>query len=87
MKCTKPDISFNRRYATVNLLRHLPGLKKAELSSLRRSLGSLISEAMPVGLSTSVTLAISLSAAAAITIWSATRRIPELDIMRLLRAE
>src|SRR5262245_11020774 len=52
-----------------------------------RSIGSLIPEAMPVGLTTSMLLAISLSLAAAITIWSATRRIPELDIVRLLRAE
>ena len=56
-------------------------------SAVGRSLGSLIPEAMPVGLATSMALAISLSAAAAITIWSATRRIPGLDIMRLLRAE
>jgi ABC-type antimicrobial peptide transport system permease subunit len=56
-------------------------------SAVGRSLGSLIPEAMPVGLATSMALAISLSAAAAITIWSATRRIPALDIMRLLRAE
>ena len=56
-------------------------------SAVGRSLRSLIPEAMPVGLATSMALAISLTAAAAITIWSATRRIPELDIMRLLRAE
>ena len=56
-------------------------------SAVGRSLSSLIPEAMPVGLATSMALAISLSAAAAVTIWSATRRIPELDIMRLLRAE
>ena len=56
-------------------------------SALGRSLGSLIPEAMPVGLATSMALAISLSGAAAIAIWSATHRIPELDIMRLLRAE
>jgi putative ABC transport system permease protein len=56
-------------------------------SAVGNSLGSLIPEAMPVGLATSMALAISLSAAAAITIWSATRRIPELDIMRMLRAE
>ena len=56
-------------------------------SAIGRSLGSLIPEAMPVGLVTSVALSISLNAAAAITIWSATRRIPELDIMRMLRAE
>jgi ABC-type antimicrobial peptide transport system permease subunit len=59
----------------------------AGASAVGRSLGSLIPEAMPVGLTTSMALAISLSAAAAITIWAATRRIPELDIMRLLRAE
>jgi hypothetical protein len=47
----------------------------------------LINEAKPVGLSTSMALAASLSAAAAITIWSATRRIPQLDIMHMLRAE
>jgi putative ABC transport system permease protein len=56
-------------------------------SAVGRSLGSLIPEAMPVGLATSMALAITLSAAAAITIWSATRRIAELDIVRLLRAE
>jgi putative ABC transport system permease protein len=56
-------------------------------SAVGRSLGSLIPEAMPIGLATSMALAISLTAAAAITIWSATRRIPGLDIMRLLRAE
>jgi putative ABC transport system permease protein len=56
-------------------------------SAVGRSLSSLIPEAMPVGWATSIALAISLSAAAAITIWSATRRIPGLDIMRLLRAE
>jgi hypothetical protein len=56
-------------------------------SVVGRSLGSLIPEAMPVGLITSMILAISLSAAAAFTIWSATRRIPELDIMRMLSAE
>jgi putative ABC transport system permease protein len=56
-------------------------------SAVGSSLGSLIPEAMPVGLATSMALAISLSAAAASTIWSATRRIPELDIMRMLRAE
>jgi putative ABC transport system permease protein len=51
------------------------------------SLASLIPEAKPVGLATSTALAISLGTAAAITIWSATRRIPELDIMRMLRVE
>jgi putative ABC transport system permease protein len=56
-------------------------------SAVGSSLGSLIPEAMPVGLATSMALAISLSAAAAVTIWSATRRIPELDIMRMLRTE
>jgi len=56
-------------------------------SAVGRSLGSLIPEAMPVGLGTSMVLSISLSAAAAFTIWSATRRIPEIDIMRMLRAE
>ena len=56
-------------------------------SAVGRSLGSLIPEAMPVGWATSMALAISLSAVAAITIWSATRRIPELDITRMLRAE
>jgi ABC-type antimicrobial peptide transport system permease subunit len=56
-------------------------------SAVGRSLGSLIPEATPVGLAMSMALAISLSAAAAITIWSATRRIPELEIMRLLRAQ
>jgi ABC-type antimicrobial peptide transport system permease subunit len=52
-----------------------------------RSLGSLIPEAMPVGLITSMALSISLSASAAFTIWSATRRVLELDIMRMLQAE
>ncbi len=52
-----------------------------------RSLGSLIPEAMPVGLATSTALSISLSAAAAFTIWFATRRIAEFDIMQMLRAE
>jgi hypothetical protein len=47
----------------------------------------LIPEAMPVGLVTSMALSISLSAAAAFTIWFATRRIAEFDIMRMLRAE
>jgi ABC-type antimicrobial peptide transport system permease subunit len=56
-------------------------------SAVGNSLGSLIPEAMPVGLATSMALAVSLCAAAVITIWSATRRIPELDIMRMLRAE
>jgi ABC-type antimicrobial peptide transport system permease subunit len=56
-------------------------------SAVGRSLGTLIPEAMPVGLVTSMSLSISLSAAAAFTIWSATRRIPGLDIMRLLQAE
>jgi len=56
-------------------------------SAVGRFLGSLIPEAMPVGLVTSMTLSISLSAAAAFTIWSATRRIPELDIMRMLSAD
>jgi putative ABC transport system permease protein len=56
-------------------------------SAVGRSLGSLIPEAMPVGLATSMALAISLSAAAAFTIWFATRRIAEFDIMRMLRAE
>jgi predicted permease len=56
-------------------------------SAVGRSLGSLIPEAKPVDLATSVALAGSLGAAAAITIWNATRRIPELDIMRMLRAE
>jgi ABC-type lipoprotein release transport system permease subunit len=50
-------------------------------SAVGRSLGSLIPEATPVGLATSMALAISLSAVAAITIWSATRRIPALDII------
>ena len=65
----------------------LPVLGVVGASAVGRSLGSLIPEAMPVGLATSMALAISLSAAAAITIWSATRRIPQLDIIRLLRAE
>jgi putative ABC transport system permease protein len=56
-------------------------------SAVGSSLGSLIPEARPVGLATSMALAISLCVAAAMTIWSATRRIPELDIMRMLRAE
>ena len=56
-------------------------------SAVGRFLGSLIPEAMPVGLVTSIALAICLSAAAAITIWSATRRIRRLDIVRMLRAE
>jgi predicted permease len=56
-------------------------------SAIGNSLGSVIPEAKPVGLATSMSLAVSLGAAAAITIWSATRRIPELDIMRMLRAE
>ena len=56
-------------------------------SAVGSSLGSLIPEATPVGLAASMAVAISLSAAAAITIWSATRRIPELDITRLLRTE
>jgi predicted permease len=56
-------------------------------NAVGRSLGSLIPEAMPVGLITAIALSISLSAAAAITIWCATRRIPELDIMRMLQAE
>ncbi|MCI0390167.1 MAG: ABC transporter permease [Acidobacteria bacterium] len=56
-------------------------------SAVGSSLSSLIPEARPVGLVTSMALAVSLGAAAAITIWSATRRIPELDIMRMLRAE
>jgi len=56
-------------------------------SVVGRSLGSLIPEAMPVGLATSIALSISLSAAAAFTIWSATRPIPELDLTRMLRAE
>ena len=56
-------------------------------SAVGRSLGSLIPEAMPVDLATSMALAISLSVAAAFTIWSATRRVPELDITRMLRAE
>jgi predicted permease len=56
-------------------------------SAVGRSLGSLIPEAMPVGLATSMALAISLSAAATFTIWFATRRIAEFDIMRMLRAE
>jgi putative ABC transport system permease protein len=56
-------------------------------SAVGRSLGTLIPEAMPVGLVTSMSLSISLSAAAAFTIWSATRRIFGLDIMRLLQAE
>jgi hypothetical protein len=47
----------------------------------------LIPEAMPVGLITSMALSISLSASAAFTIWSATRRVLELDIMRMLQAE
>jgi putative ABC transport system permease protein len=56
-------------------------------SAVGRSLGSVITETKPVGLATSIVLAVSLGAAAAITIWSATRRIPKLDIMRMLRAE
>jgi ABC-type antimicrobial peptide transport system permease subunit len=56
-------------------------------SAVGRFLGSVISEAQPVGLATSMVLAFSLGASAAITIWAATRRIPGLDIMRLLRAE
>ena len=56
-------------------------------SAVGRFLGSLIPEAMPVGLVTSIELSISLSAAAAFTIWSATRRIPELDVMRMLSAD
>lgn len=56
-------------------------------SAVGNSLGNFIPEARPVGLATSMALAVSLSAAAAITIWSATRRIPELDIMQMLRAE
>ncbi|HXV79915.1 MAG TPA: FtsX-like permease family protein, partial [Candidatus Binatia bacterium] len=56
-------------------------------SAVGRSLGSLIPEAMPVGLATSMALAISLIAASSFTIWFATRRIAEFDIMRMLRAE
>lgn len=56
-------------------------------SAVGNSLGSVIPEARPVGLAISIVLAISLCTAAAMTIWSATRRIPELDIMRMLRAE
>jgi putative ABC transport system permease protein len=56
-------------------------------SAVGSSLGSLIPETRPVGLATSMALAISLSVAAAFTIWSATRRIPEFDIVRMLRAE
>jgi hypothetical protein len=56
-------------------------------SAIGHSLGNVIPEAKPVGLATSMALAVSLGAAAAITIWSATRRIPGLDIMRMLRTE
>ncbi len=56
-------------------------------SAVGRSLGSLIPEAMPVGLATSIGPGTLFGAAAAMTIWSATRRIPGLDIMRMLRAE
>jgi predicted permease len=56
-------------------------------SAVGRSLGSLIPEAMPVGLAMSTAMAVCLCVAAGITIWSATRRIPELDIMRMLRAD
>ena len=59
----------------------------AGASAIGNSLGSVIPEAKPVGLAISMALAVSLCAAAAMTIWSATRRIPELDIMRMLHAE
>jgi len=56
-------------------------------SAVGRFLGNVITEAKPVGLPTAMVLAFSLGAAAAITIWSATHRIPDLDIVGLLRAE
>lgn len=56
-------------------------------SAIGSSLDIVIPEAKPVGLAISMALAVSLSATAAMTIWSATRRIPKLDIMRMLRAE
>jgi putative ABC transport system permease protein len=56
-------------------------------SAVANSLGNVIPEAKPVGLVISVGLSISLTAAASMTIWFATRRIPKLDIMRMLRAE
>src|SRR5258706_12724028 len=56
-------------------------------SAVGRSLGSLIPEAMPVGLATSFGLSVYLGAPAAITIWSATRRIPELDIIPMHQPE
>jgi putative ABC transport system permease protein len=56
-------------------------------SAVGSSLGNVIPEARPVDTATSMALAVSLGAAAVITIWSATRRIPKLDIMRMLRAE
>jgi ABC-type antimicrobial peptide transport system permease subunit len=59
----------------------------AGASAVGRSLGSVIPEARPVGMAISLALAVSLCSAAAITVWSATRRIPTLDIRRMLRAE
>jgi ABC-type lipoprotein release transport system permease subunit len=48
---------------------------------------SLIPGAKPVDLAASIGLAVCLSAIASITIWVATRRIPGLDIMEVVRTE
>lgn len=52
-----------------------------------RFLESLVQGAQPVDLPASAAVALSLSAAAAITIWTATRRIPRLDLMEIMRTE
>jgi putative ABC transport system permease protein len=56
-------------------------------SVIGNSLSVVVPEAKPVGSTISIALAVSLCAVAAMTIWSATRRIPKLEIMRMLRAE
>jgi len=63
----------------------IPGIAGAQLTG--RLLESLMDGAKPVGLATSAGLVLLFAAVAAVSIWSATRRISRFEIMAILRSE
>jgi putative ABC transport system permease protein len=63
----------------------LPGIAGAQLTG--RLLESLMDGAKPIGLATSAGLVLFFALIASASIWSATRRIANLDIMAILRSE
>ncbi|MGA2345229.1 MAG: ABC transporter permease, partial [Candidatus Sulfotelmatobacter sp.] len=63
----------------------IPGIAGAQLTG--RFLESLMDGAQPVGLATSAGLVLLFALVAAVSIWSATRRISRFEIMAILRSE